>query len=194
MSEESPLFETSLRDRERMKAFRARHQRISKLKQQPMSVRQTLESGQEGRLFTSSAAGADEGVTRPINDQAVDATPVEIGRTLYVQEEIKEAQAAERAPLPLYAQPFDEFDPRALPDLDARFPTEASFLEWCQETNASPETIARIAATAQEQQTNKRAIAEIQRQCPTWQEDLPALVEWAKREKGLTDADPRVYF
>jgi len=85
----------------------------------------------------------------------------------YVQEEIREAQANARKRA-MYAQPFDEFDPRALPNWNARFKTEAEFMAWVEDNNIPPETVARIAAAAQEQRTNARAIAEIQAQCPNW--------------------------
>jgi len=85
----------------------------------------------------------------------------------------------------MYAQPFDEFDPRALPNLDARFKTEAEFMAWVEDNNIPPETVARIAAAAQEQRTNARAIAEDSSAVSKLEQDLPELVAWAKREALL---------
>ncbi len=86
----------------------------------------------------------EHGATRPINPhQAGEYTPVEIGRVVYTQEAIREAQAAARAPVPSYMQP-DELDPRAYSNLDEQFPDEATFMRWVEANNASAETIAKI--------------------------------------------------
>jgi len=51
MSEESPLFESSLRDQQRQGSSPARNKRIAGMKQKQLSVSETLASGQEGRLY-----------------------------------------------------------------------------------------------------------------------------------------------
>ena len=191
------IWESSLRDQERQRAFNARNQRIAKLKQKPMSVRETLASGAEGRLF-HSAAGKDvegSGVTRAINDDAaVDVTPVEAGRVFAVEEAMREAQAASRAPVPSYMIPEDDEDPRAYEDLDAKFPNDEAAYKWIEETNASPATIQKLARIAEAQRNARAQIAELNALVPTWEADLPELVDWLKRTQGVTDAHLRRFF
>src|SRR5437899_643 len=105
-------------------------ERLSKMKQRPKSVSEILASGQEGRMFTSAADGAERGATRPVNpDQAIDATVTEMGRAFYGNEVQKEAAAAAAAPLPAWAEPVS--DAQVFYNVDEMFPTEAAFNQWC---------------------------------------------------------------
>lgn len=191
MSDE--LFESSMRDAARQQGFAERNERRNNLKRKPASVREIIASGKEGRMFTSKA-GTGEAATRPINElQVVEATPVEIGRTLAVEEAVREAEAASRV-VHTYDLPFDARDPRAYVNLDEAFPSEEAFLRFAEEGQLTDADIADLAAAAQAQRAARDEMQALNVLVPTWQRDIEPMIGWAKRALGLTDADLRQWF
>jgi hypothetical protein len=138
---------------------------------------------------TKDGAG---GVTRPIDDGAVDATPIEAGRTFAVAEAVREARAAERAPKPAWMDPTDELDPRLWPNVQETYANDANFRTWL-ETEATPEQVAKITQISTEQERNKAQLAEMDRRTPRWRDEIESLVAWLKRTQGLTDEDVRQF-
>lgn len=184
-----------LRNARRVKMYNERAERMAREK--PKTVSQILREGGEGRMFTSKHDAISKGLgvygTEPANASAVDATIVETGRGAAARIEAQEQARAARQPLPAYAEPTDELDPRAHPNVDEMYANDPAFRRWL-ENDASPEKVAKIAQIATEQRQNKVELAELDRLIPSWRDEIEAMVAWMKRTQGLTDQDLRQFF